>query len=343
MGRTVESPIGKGIPAGEHLLELTDVAVEFRTDYGVVNAVNGISYTLDPGESLAILGESGSGKTVSALALMGLIEKPGLVSRGRINYKGVDLLALSDQERRAIRGAEIAMIFQDALSALNPVFSVGDQIAEMFQVHRGMSKREGMARALDLMERVRIPSAKERLKDYPHQFSGGMRQRVMIAMGISLDPAILIADEPSTALDVTVQAQIMELLDELQKETKMGLILITHDLGVVAEVANNVCVMYAGRIVEKGSAEEIYASPSHPYTERLMHSIPRVDRKGQRLDPIKGAPPSLLNIPPGCAFHPRCPRAQLPLCSTESPELRSMGGARMSACHFAEEVLGVNA
>jgi oligopeptide transport system ATP-binding protein len=324
---------------GGHLLEVKDLAVEFNTDYGDVHAVNGINYTLDPGESLAILGESGSGKTVSALAIMGLIERPGRIASGEIMYKGVDLLELSTHERRAVRGAEIAMIFQDALSALNPVFTVGDQIAEMFRVHRGMSKRDAMAKALELMDRVRIPSAKERLRDYPHQFSGGMRQRVMIAIGISLDPDILIADEPSTALDVTVQAQIMELLQELQRETQMGLILITHDLGVVAEVADKVSVMYAGKLVEQGSVSDIYGAPSHPYTERLMNSLPRVDRKGGRLDPIKGAPPSLMRIPSGCPFHPRCPRARFPVCREDVPPLRLVAAERWSACHFAEELL----
>jgi oligopeptide transport system ATP-binding protein len=324
----------------DHLLEVRDLAVEFNTDYGTVNAVNGINYTVDPGESLAILGESGSGKTVSALAIMGLIQRPGRVANGEILYQGVDLLTLADSERRAVRGAEIAMIFQDALSALNPVFSVGDQIAEMFVVHRGMSKKESMAKALELMDRVRIPSAKERLRDYPHQFSGGMRQRVMIAIGIALDPTILIADEPSTALDVTVQAQIMDLLATIQRETQMGLILITHDLGVVAEVANNVCVMYAGKLVEKASVGAVYESPAHPYTERLMASIPRIDQKGGRLDPIKGAPPSLMNIPKGCPFHPRCPRARIPdPCRTEVPPLREVVDSRFSACHFAEELL----
>ena len=324
----------------QHLLEVSDLAVEFNTDYGNVHAVNGINYTLDAGETLAILGESGSGKTVSALAIMGLIERPGRIAEGEILYKGIDLLKLPNAERRTVRGSEIAMIFQDALSALNPVFSVGDQIAEMFVVHRGMSKKEGMNKALELMDRVHIPSAKERLRDYPHQFSGGMRQRVMIAIGISLDPDILIADEPSTALDVTVQAQIMELLHNLQEETQMGLILITHDLGVVAEVADKVCVMYAGKLVEKASVSEVYASPAHPYTERLMNSIPRIDQKGGRLDPIKGAPPSLMNIPPGCPFHPRCPRARIPdPCRTEVPPLREVVTNRLSACHFAEELL----
>jgi len=330
---------GWATSTAQHMLEMEDLAVEFNTDYGDVHAVNGISYTLDPGETLAILGESGSGKTVSALAMMGLIEKPGRISSGEIRFQGTNLLDLPEEDRRDIRGDKISMIFQDALSALNPVFSVGDQIAEMFRVHRGMKKKEAMGRAVDLMERVRIPSARERVHDYPHQFSGGMRQRVMIAMGIALDPDILIADEPSTALDVTVQAQIMELLIALQQETKMGLILITHDLGVVAEVADKVCVMYAGQIVEKGSVGDIYTRPAHPYTERLIHSIPRVDRKGDRLDPIKGSPPNLLNIPSGCPFHPRCPRARFPICSDEVPEQRMVALNRLSACHFAEEVL----
>jgi oligopeptide transport system ATP-binding protein len=324
----------------QHLLEVRELAVEFNTDYGNVHAVNGINYTLDAGETLAILGESGSGKTVSALAIMGLIDRPGRIAEGQILYKGIDLLTLPTAERRSVRGAEIAMIFQDALSALNPVFSVGDQIAEMFVVHRGMSKREGMNKALELMDRVRIPSAKERLHDYPHQFSGGMRQRVMIAIGISLDPDILIADEPSTALDVTVQAQIMDLLHNLQEETQMGLILITHDLGVVAEAADKVCVMYAGKLVEKASVSDVYESPAHPYTERLMNSIPRMNQKGGRLDPIKGSPPSLMNIPRGCPFHPRCPRARIPHpCRSEVPPLREVVTNRFSACHFAEELL----
>jgi len=341
MARRSQGPalLESQMPYSGHVLELRDVAVEFNADYGDVHAVNGVSYTLDRGESLGILGESGSGKTVSALAIMGLIQEPGRITSGEILYKGIDLLKLSARERRSVRGAEIAMVFQDALSALNPVFSVGDQIAEMFRVHRGMSRREAMSEAIKLMERVRIPSARERVHDYPHQFSGGMRQRVMIAMGIALEPDVLIADEPTTALDVTVQAQIMELLKEIQEETRMGLILVTHDLGVVAEVADRVCVMYAGRIVEKGDVTDIYGRPAHPYTERLMHSIPRVERKGERLDPIKGAPPSLLHIPSGCAFHPRCPRARFPVCSDEEPPLREVASERLSACHFAEELL----
>lgn len=322
-----------------HLLEVEDLAVEFRTPYGIVNAVNGISYTLDPGETLAILGESGSGKSVGAQAVMGIIDSPpGFITEGAIRYKGRDLLQVSEAERRAVRGREISMIFQDALTALNPVFSVGWQIGEMFRVHRGTSRSEAKKRAVELMDRVRIPSAKDRLNDYPHQFSGGMRQRVMIAMALSLDPDILIADEPTTALDVTVQAQIMELLHDLQAETGMGLILITHDLGVVADVSDRLAVMYAGKIVETGSVYDIFGNPAHPYTEGLMASIPRIDQKGEDLSPIRGAPPNLMRIPPGCPFHPRCPYARQ-RCVDEVPRLYEVRSDRHSACHYWQEVI----
>ncbi len=322
-----------------HLLEVEDLHVEFRTPYGVVNAVNGISYTLDPRETLAILGESGSGKSVSAQAIMGIIDSPpGFVTQGSVRYKGRDLLTLPESERRSIRGREISMIFQDALTALNPVFTVGFQIGEMFRVHRGLSKAESKQKAIELMDRVRIPSARERVNDYPHQFSGGMRQRVMIAMALSLDPDILIADEPTTALDVTVQAQIMELLHDLQAETGMGLILITHDLGVVADVSDRLAVMYAGKIVETGNVYDIYGNPAHPYTEGLMSSIPRIDQKGEDLSPIKGSPPNLMRIPTGCPFHPRCPYARQ-RCVDEVPPLYSVAADRRSACHYWEEVL----
>jgi oligopeptide transport system ATP-binding protein len=322
-----------------HLLEVEDLSVEFRTAYGVVNAVNGITYTLDGGETLAILGESGSGKSVSAQAIMGIIDTPpGFITSGSIHYRGIDLLKMPESERRKSRGDKIAMVFQDALTALNPVFSVGWQIGEMFRVHRGMSWKDSKKKAVELMERVKIPSAKERVNDYPHQFSGGMRQRVMIAMALALDPDILIADEPTTALDVTVQAQIMDLLAELQSQTGMGLILITHDLGVVADVSDNLAVMYAGKIVEKGSVYDIYKDPAHPYTEGLMNSIPRLDQKGMQLNPIKGAPPNLMHIPPGCPFHPRCPYAR-DVCTTDIPPLYEVTAERRSACHFYEEVL----
>jgi oligopeptide transport system ATP-binding protein len=323
----------------QHLLEVGGLHVEFRTRRGIVRAVNGISYSLDERETLAILGESGSGKSVSALAIMGIIDTPpGFITQGEILYRGTNLLALSEDERRQVRGQRIAMIFQDALTALNPVLSVGWQIAEMFRVHRGTSKDEAREKAIELMERVRIPSARERVGDYPHQFSGGMRQRVMIAMALALDPDVLIADEPTTALDVTVQAQIMELLAALQDETGMGLILITHDLGVVADVADKVAVMYAGKIVETGPVRSVYHNPAHPYTEGLMASIPRLDRKSGRLQPIRGAPPDLSRIPSGCAFHPRCPYMR-DNCRTDVPPLYEVSGTRQSACHYYEEVL----
>jgi len=330
---------GPEAPQSDHLLEVEDLHVEFRTDYGVVNAVNGISYTLDERETLAILGESGSGKSVSAQAIMGIIDSPpGFVTKGKLKFRGVDLLGLEESERRKFRGNKIAMIFQDALTALNPVYSVGYQIAEMFMVHKGVSRKEGFEKAVEMMDRVRIPAARERVREYPHQFSGGMRQRVMIAMALSLDPDIVIADEPTTALDVTVQAQIMDLLAELQRETGMGLILITHDLAVVADVSDRLAVMYAGKIVETGSVYDIYEHPSHPYTEGLMKSIPRIDLKQGRLDPIRGAPPSLMRIPSGCAFHPRCPYAK-PRCVQEVPPFYDVAPGRRSRCHYWEEVM----
>jgi oligopeptide transport system ATP-binding protein len=327
-------------PNAEHLLDVRDLHVEFPTDYGVVRAVNGLSYTLDRHETLAILGESGSGKSVSALAVMGIIESPGRIPKGEVLLHGVDLLKLSERKLRDLRGERIAMIFQDALTALNPVYSVGWQIAEMFRKHRGLGKSEAFDRAVELMERVRIPNARNRVKDYPHQFSGGMRQRVMIAMALALDPDVLIADEPTTALDVTVQAQIMKLLADLQAETGMGLILITHDLGVVAEVCDNVNVMYAGRVMERAPIDQLYGNPAHPYTLGLMHSIPRADRKGQPLDPIPGQPPNLARIPSGCEFHPRCSFRQ-DICTTVEPPLFDINGQRGSACHFWKEVVSV--
>ncbi len=327
------------LPAGTHLLEVDDLAVEFRTRDGVVSAVNGVSYTLDPGETLAILGESGSGKSVSAQAIMGILDSPpALITRGAVLFRGQDLLTMPDEERRRIRGARIAMIFQDALSALNPVYPVGWQIAEMFRIHHGTGKDEARTRAAELMDRVRIPMAQERVWDYPHQFSGGMRQRVMIAMALALSPDIIIADEPTTALDVTVQAQIMELLAELQQDSGMGLILITHDLGVVAQVADRLAVMYAGTIVETAPIVDLYERPAHPYTEGLIASIPRLEQKGGKLMPITGSPPNLMQIPPGCAFHPRCPYRR-ERCLSETPPLYDVAPERGSACHYYQEVL----
>ncbi|MEU6744534.1 ABC transporter ATP-binding protein [Streptosporangium sandarakinum] len=325
-------------PGDGPLLAVDDLHVEFATRQGVVKAVNGVSYSLNPGETLAVLGESGSGKSVTAQAIMGILDMPpARIPRGEIRFRGTDLLRLPEDQRTQVRGQRISMIFQDALSALNPVFTVGWQISEMFRVHRGMSRRDATAKAIELMDRVRIPAARQRVNDYPHQFSGGMRQRIMIAMAIALDPEVLIADEPTTALDVTVQAQIMELLAELQRESNMGLILITHDLGVVADVADKIAVMYGGRIVENALVHDIYRSPAHPYTKGLLDSIPRVDLKGQELYAIKGMPPNLLDMPQGCAFHPRCPYRQDD-CVTDAPPLYEIGPTRGSACHYWREV-----
>ncbi|MFF6905898.1 ABC transporter ATP-binding protein [Streptomyces sp. NPDC012389] len=321
------------------LLEVRDLHVEFHTREGVAKAVNGVNYSVAEGETLAVLGESGSGKSVTAQAVMGILDMPpGKITGGEIVFKGQDLLKLKAEERRKIRGQEMAMIFQDALSSLNPVLTVGEQLGEMFVVHRGMSRKDARAKSVELMDRVRIPAAKERVGNYPHQFSGGMRQRIMIAMALALEPSLIIADEPTTALDVTVQAQVMDLLAELQRELNMGLILITHDLGVVADVADKIAVMYAGRIVETAPVHEIYKAPAHPYTKGLLRSIPRLDQKGQELYAIKGLPPNLLHIPPGCAFNPRCPMAQ-DVCRTDVPPLYEVDEQRRSACHFWKETL----
>ncbi|RMB87581.1 ABC transporter ATP-binding protein [Streptomyces shenzhenensis] len=321
------------------LLEVRDLHVEFRTRDGVARAVNGVSCQVAAGETLAVLGESGSGKSVTAQAVLGILDMPpGRITAGEVFFRGRDLLKLKEDERRRVRGAELAMIFQDALSALNPVLSVGDQLGEMFVVHRGMSKRDARARAVELMERVRIPGAAQRVRDYPHQFSGGMRQRIMIAMALALEPALVIADEPTTALDVTVQAQVMDLLAELQRAYTMGLVLITHDLGVVADVADRIAVMYAGRIVESAPVHALYKAPAHPYTRGLLDSIPRLDRKGRELYAIKGLPPNLMRIPSGCAFHPRCPMAR-DVCRTDEPPLHAVDEDRGSACHFWRECL----
>ena len=321
------------------LLEVNNLAVEFHTDAGVVDAVNHVSFNLRAGETMAIIGESGSGKSVTAQAVMGIVPTPpGVVTADAIRYRGTDLEQMSQRQRRRVRGDQIAMIFQDPLTSLNPVYSVGFQIGEMFRVHRGMSRKEAKERSIELMERVRIPEARRRVGDYPHQFSGGMRQRAMIAMALSSRPALLIADEPTTALDVTVQAQIMEILADLQEENNMGLILITHDLGVVASVADSIMLMYAGSVMEKAPADDFYANPTHPYAHGLMKSVPRLIGKTGRLDPIEGAPPSLLNVPPGCPFNPRCPHAQ-DRCRVEVPVLRSIPGyVGQVACHLAEDV-----
>ncbi|WP_110180512.1 oligopeptide/dipeptide ABC transporter ATP-binding protein [Nocardioides solisilvae] len=320
-------------------LEVKDLHVEFRTRAGVAQVVNGVSFRVEAGETLAILGESGCGKSVTAQAVMGILETPpAAITGGQVLYRGTDLLSLPEAERREYRARKISMIFQDALSALNPVFTVGYQLGELFRVHQGMSRKDAKAKAVEMLDLVRIPAAKQRVTDYPHQFSGGMRQRVMIAMALALDPEVLIADEPTTALDVTVQAQIMKLLAEIREERNMALILITHDMGVVADVADQIAVMYAGKVVEHAPVLDIYAKPSHPYTKGLLESIPRLDKKGQDLAVIGGLPPVLTNIPPGCAFNPRCRYAR-DVCRQDPPPPDYVVAAQhTSACHFWKEV-----
>jgi peptide/nickel transport system ATP-binding protein/oligopeptide transport system ATP-binding protein len=292
----------------EPILEVRDLTVSFATDEGVVQAVDGVSFDLRPGEILAVVGESGCGKSVTAMTLLGLTRSPNARFGGTATYKGTELLGASEHELQRIRGAEIAMIFQDPMASLNPVMRIGSQIVEQILAHVEMSKEQARERAIELLERVGIPRARERVDSYPHEFSGGMRQRVMIALALSCDPSILIADEPTTALDVTVQAQILARFRELRDETNAGLILVTHDLGVVADLADNVAVMYAGRIVEQGALGDIFYDPQHPYTWGLMGAITRIDRpRRSRLPTIPGLPPSLANRPQGCHLRPRCP------------------------------------
>ncbi len=321
---------------GLRLLDVEDLKMYFHTRDGVVKAVDGVSYKLDEGETLGVVGESGSGKSVTSLTIMRLINMPpGKIEGGDARFRGESLLTKSEDEMRAIRGNKIAMIFQDPMTSMNPVYRIGRQIAEPLMLHRHMSKKDAWHRAVELLDLVGIPNPDKRVKDYPHQFSGGMRQRAMVAMSLSCDPDILIADEPTTALDVTIQAQIIELMEELQSRTKAGLIMITHDLGVVADVADNVLVMYAGKPAEYGSVDQVYYRPQHPYTWGLMDSLPRHDmtEKGD-LCPIKGQPPSLIYVPPGCPFHPRCPYVQ-DICRTDVPEFRSIDGLHRASCHFA--------
>jgi oligopeptide transport system ATP-binding protein len=335
-----EMDVLPGVDPHAALLEVTDLHVEFRTRYGVSHAVNGANFRLQAGETLAILGESGCGKSVTAQAIMGILDTPpGYVTQGEVRYRGLDLLKISEEQRRKVRANRIAMIFQDALSALNPVYTVGFQLSEVFRKHLGMSRQDARKRSIELLDQVRIPAAKARVGDYPHQFSGGMRQRVMIAMSLALDPEVLIADEPTTALDVTVQAQIMGLLADLQRERNMGLILITHDMGVVADVADRISVMYAGKVVEEAPVYDIYARPAHPYTKALLASIPRLDMKGQELSVIRGLPPALTAIPAGCPFNPRCAYVR-DVCRVDPPPPPyDVAPSRTARCHFWQEVM----
>jgi peptide/nickel transport system ATP-binding protein len=319
---------------GDALLEVRDLDVRFATRDGVVHAVDGLSFSLRRGETLGLVGESGSGKSVTNLALMGLIR--GAQISGEALFEGRDLLSLPADELREIRGKEIAMIFQDPFACLHPMYRVGDQIVEAIRVHSDVSKKQAEQRVIELLGAVGIPKPKERIRDYPHQFSGGMRQRAMIAMALVNNPDILIADEPTTALDVTVQAQILALIDRVKTEFDIGVILITHDLGVVADVAQTVMVMYAGRGMELGRKDDVFAQPLHPYTWGLLESIPRVDQKVSGLRPIQGSPPSLIFVPPGCPFHPRCLHRFSP-CDKERPEFRDRGGGHAEACHLSAD------
>jgi peptide/nickel transport system ATP-binding protein len=311
------------VPEGP-LLEINGLRVSFTTQDGMVNAVDGVSFDLAAGEVLAIVGESGSGKSVTAQTVIGLTRAPNATIGGSVKFRGQDLTALSDGELRSIRGEDIAMVFQDPMTSLNPVYRVGDQITEMIRAHRDVSRKEARDRAVELLRTVGIPNPERRVRDYPHEFSGGMRQRVMIAMALSLEPEVLIADEPTTALDVTIQAQILRLLAELNAQRDLAVVLITHDLGVVAEIADRVLVMYAGQVVEDASVDDIFYDPQHPYTWGLFGSLTPLDAtRRSRLPQIGGAPPSLLSPPPGCRFAPRCPHVferctQLPPLETRA-------------------------
>ena len=313
----------------QHLLEVKNLQTQFTTRAGLVRAVDGVSFSLDSGELLGLVGESGCGKSITALSIMRLIAPPGKIVGGEITFDGKNLLELSDADMRQIRGDDIAMIFQDPMTSLNPVFTVGEQIAEALRLHRKLSRKAARAAAIEAMREVSIPDPARRIDDYPHQLSGGMRQRVMIAMALACDPKLLIADEPTTALDVTIQAQILELLDGLRKSRELAVLLITHDLGVVAEVADRVAVMYTGRIVENSPVEELFARPKHPYTEGLLRSVPRLTSaavaKKERLETIEGTVPSPTELPPGCHFAPRCPY-RMPRCTQEAIPLYDLEG-----------------
>ncbi|KWT60477.1 dipeptide/oligopeptide/nickel ABC transporter ATP-binding protein [Streptomyces albus subsp. albus] len=358
-GAAVGEPAPAGAKAPTAFLEVRDLKVHFPTDDGIVKSVDGLSFTLEKGRTLGIVGESGSGKSVTSLAIMGLHrasrqQRSKVDMSGEIWLDGKELVGADPDEVRRLRGREMAMIFQDPLSALHPYYTVGSQIVEAYRVHHAVDKKTARKRAVEMLDRVGIPQPDKRVDDHPHQFSGGMRQRAMIAMALVNNPELLIADEPTTALDVTVQAQILDLIRDLQKEFGSAVIIITHDLGVVAELADQLLVMYGGRCIERGPAEKIFSRPQHPYTWGLLGSMPRIDREQtDRLIPVKGSPPSLINVPSGCAFNPRCPYADVPeddLTRTVRPELRQVddggtpanegvagGGGHFAACHMAPE------
>ena len=320
-------------PSTSAMLEVDDLRIHFPTDDGLVKAVDGVSFTLDRGKTLGIVGESGSGKSVTSLGIMGLHHGTKANITGSIWLDGEELVAASAARVRQLRGSKIAMIFQDPLSSLHPYYTVGFQIAEAYLIHNKVSKKAAKEHAVDMLGRVGIPNPQTRVDDYPHQFSGGMRQRAMIAMALSCDPELLIADEPTTALDVTVQAQILDLISSLQDEFGSAVIIITHDLGVVAELADDILVMYAGRMAEYGTSEDIFDRPGHPYAWGLLSSMPRLDRaRTERLTPIPGTPPSLINVPKGCPFHPRCASFMAGTCDRQAPELRPVGDQHTVSC-----------
>lgn len=322
----------------EPLLKVENLKTYFYTEDGLVKAVDGVSFEVYEGETLGIVGESGCGKSVTSLSIMRLLDQNGRIVEGRIIFKGRNLVELPEHEMRKIRGKEIAMIFQEPMVALNPVFTIGDQIMETLMLHQGMSEREARNRAIELLRRVGIPEPEKRIDAYPHQLSGGMRQRAMIAMALSCRPSVLIADEPTTALDVTIQAQILELMKELQREYGMAIILITHDMGVIAEMCDRVAVMYAGKVVEYGDVRTIFSDSKHPYTYELLESIPRIDVEQERLKSIPGTVPDPLHFPAGCKFHPRCDFFEKGKCDVEEPELVDIGNGHMVRCFFWQKV-----
>ena len=338
---TVSETTPPPLASGDPFLDVRDLRVHFPTDDGLVKSVGGLSFHVHRGKTLGIVGESGSGKSVTSMSVMGLHKAGTAQISGEILVDGRDLVAASPEDVRRMRGKRMAMIFQDPLSAMHPYYTVGNQIIEAYRIHNDVSKDVARKHAIEMLDRVGIPEPQRRVDAYPHQYSGGMRQRAMIAMALSCDPELLIADEPTTALDVTVQAQILDLIRDLQKEFNSAVIIITHDLGVVAELSDDTLVMYAGRAAEYGTAEQIFNEPEHPYTWGLLGSMPRIDREtSERLIPVKGQPPSLINVPSGCAFHPRCPYADIPkgdVTRTVRPELTQVGTGHFSACHLSPE------
>ena len=319
----------------EPLLKVENLVTAFKTERGAIRAVDDISFTINQGQTVGLVGESGCGKSVTSLSILRLIQSPpGAIESGKIWFKDKNILSFSEAEMRTLRGNSISMIFQEPMTSLNPVFTIGDQIGEVFRIHQNLSKKAAREKAIEMLRLVKIPAPESRVDEYPHQLSGGMRQRIMIAMALACRPQLLIADEPTTALDVTIQAQILDLMGQLQNELNMAILLITHDLGVVAEVCDEVIVMYAGRMVEQGSVRQIFSNPSHPYTVGLLHSIPRLGHKTEYLPTIEGSVPSLANLPRGCRFQARCPKAQ-DICRQTEPQLVKVGDGHMSACHLA--------